>query len=57
MRPRTRSVINTGRVVTKDVEFAGCPMRKGDHVLLSTAAANHDPVSGLDALPLEWDVH
>lgn len=40
---RTHSVINTGRVVTKDVEFAGCPMRKGDRVVLSTAAANRDP--------------
>ena len=38
MRLRTHSVINTGRVVTKDVECAGCPMRKGDHVLLSAAA-------------------
>jgi cytochrome P450 len=36
-------VINIGRVVTKDVEFAGCPMRKGDRLVLSTAAANRDP--------------
>lgn len=40
---RTHSVINTGRVVTKDVDFAGCPMRQGDRVILSTAAANRDP--------------
>jgi len=40
---RTHSVINTGRVVMKDVEFAGCPMRQGDRVILSTAAANRDP--------------
>lgn len=40
---RTHSIVNTGRVVTKDVEFAGCPMRTGDRVILSTAAANRDP--------------
>ncbi|MFO7192379.1 MULTISPECIES: cytochrome P450 [Thermocrispum] len=30
------------RTVMKDVEFHGCPMRKGDRVLLSWASANRD---------------
>jgi cytochrome P450 len=38
VRLRTHSVINTGRVVTTDVECAGRPLRKGDHLLLSAAA-------------------
>lgn len=47
---RTHSVINTGRVVMKDVDFAGCPMRQGDRIVLSTAAANRDPAEfGADA--------
>jgi cytochrome P450 len=51
---RTHSVINTGRVVMKDVEFAGCPMQEGDRVVLSTAAANRDPAEfGDDAA----DIH
>lgn len=31
------------RTVTRDVEFMGCSMRKGDRVLLSWASANRDP--------------
>jgi len=50
---RTHSLINTGRVVTRDIEFAGCPMRKGDRVLLSTAAANRDPVEFGSATDIE----
>jgi cytochrome P450 len=30
------------RTVTTDVDFQGCPMRKGDRVLLSWASANRD---------------
>jgi len=30
------------RTVTRDVEFHGCPMKKGDRVLLSWASANRD---------------
>jgi cytochrome P450 len=33
---------NTGRIVTRDIEFAGCPMKEGDRVVLSAVAANHD---------------
>jgi len=31
------------RTLTRDTEFAGCPMRAGDRVLLSEAAAARDP--------------
>ena len=31
------------RTVTRDVELGGCPLHKGDRVLLSFAAANRDP--------------
>lgn len=31
------------RTVTEDTEFQGCPMSKGDRVLLSWASANRDP--------------
>jgi cytochrome P450 len=31
------------RTVTTDTELGGCPMRRGDRVFLSWAAANHDP--------------
>ncbi len=31
-----------GRTLTRDLEVAGCPMRKGDFVLLNWAAANRD---------------
>lgn len=33
------------RTVTQDTEFAGCPMRAGDRVLLSETAAGRDPRS------------
>ena len=36
-----------GRIVTEDVEVAGCPMKAGDRVLLNFPAANRDP----DAFP------
>lgn len=51
---RTNSIVNTGRVVTKDVEFAGCPMKKGDRLVLATSAANRDPGEfGDDAAEIE----
>jgi cytochrome P450 len=31
------------RTVTRDVDFAGCPMRKGDRALLAWSSANRDP--------------
>lgn len=37
------------RTVTRDVEFAGCPMRAGDRVLLSEVASGRDPSAFPDA--------
>lgn len=40
---RLYPIATTARVVTRDTEFAGCPMRKGDRILCVTAAAGRDP--------------
>lgn len=51
---RTNSIVNPGRVVMKDIEFAGCPMKAGDRVILGTPAANRDPAEfGADAADIE----
>lgn len=39
---RLYSIVVTGRVVTRDVEVAGCPIRAGDRVVLALPAANRD---------------
>jgi cytochrome P450 len=39
---RTKGIVTTSRLVTSDVEFAGCPMNKGDRLVLPTAAVNLD---------------
>ena len=44
---RAYSPVTMARVVSSDVEVAGCPMKAGDHVLLSFPSANRDP----DAFP------
>lgn len=36
-------VPTAGRTLTEDVELGGCPMRKGDRVLLNWGSANRDP--------------
>jgi cytochrome P450 len=36
------SILSTGRVVTRDVDFHGCPMKQGDRMLLSVLPANRD---------------
>jgi cytochrome P450 len=41
---RVYSIVTTNRIVTRDVEFAGCPMKAGDRVLLSIPAADRDPL-------------
>jgi cytochrome P450 len=41
---RLYSIVTTNRIVTRDVEFAGCPMKAGDRVLLSMPAADRDPL-------------
>jgi cytochrome P450 len=39
---RYYAIITTSRVVAKDIEYAGCPMRAGDRVILPYPAANRD---------------
>jgi cytochrome P450 len=36
------SIATTVRVVTRDAEFAGCPMKTGDRIVLPTASAARD---------------
>lgn len=40
---RAYSIVNMRRIVTRDIEFQGVPMRAGDIVLISTELANLDP--------------
>lgn len=40
---RAYSPVTMARVVTTDVEFAGCPMKAGDRILMAFPAANRDP--------------
>lgn len=40
---RAYSPVTMARVATTDTEIAGCPVKQGDKVLLSFAAANRDP--------------
>ena len=40
---RAYSPVSMARVVTKDVEVKGCPMKAGDKVIMSFPAANRDP--------------
>ena len=40
---RAYSPVTMARVVTKDVEFEGCPMKAEDKVLMNFPAANRDP--------------
>jgi hypothetical protein len=42
---RAYSPVTMARVVTEDIEFAGCPMKAGDKVLMNFPAANRDPVA------------
>jgi cytochrome P450 len=40
---RMYSIVATNRIVTRDVEFAGCPMKAGDRVIVGMPAAGRDP--------------
>ncbi len=40
---RAYSPVTMARLVTEDVEFRGCPMKKDDKVLMNFPAANRDP--------------
>ncbi len=36
-------VTNSGRIPNRDIEVQGCPVKKGESLTVSLAAANHDP--------------
>jgi hypothetical protein len=40
---RAYSPVTMARVVTQDIDYGGCPMKKGDKVLMNFPAANRDP--------------
>ena len=46
---RFYSPVTMARLVTEDTEVAGCPMQKGDKVLMAFPAGNHDPEMFEDA--------
>ncbi len=52
---RAYSIVTTNRIVTRDVEFAGCPMMAGDRVVLSLPAADRDPREFPDAATFDID--
>jgi cytochrome P450 len=43
------AIASPARVVRRDTEFAGCPMKAGDRVVLATWPANRDPRQFADA--------
>jgi cytochrome P450 len=46
---RYYGVVAPGRIVTRDVDYAGCPMKAGDRIICSIPAANRDPREFSDA--------
>lgn len=42
---RAYSPVTMARLVTGDIDYAGCPMKKGDKVLMNFPAANRDPAA------------
>lgn len=53
---RLTSPVGTfGRTVTKDTEIAGCPMKKGDRVLIRFDSANRDEDKFANADQLQFD--
>ena len=36
-------VVNSGRIPDRDINLGGCPVRRGESLSTSLAAANHDP--------------
>jgi cytochrome P450 len=46
---RYYTIITTSRVVANDIEYAGCPMRAADRVILPYASANRDAKEFPDA--------
>jgi cytochrome P450 len=54
---RFYSVASPARVVTRDAEVAGCPLKAGDRVVLATWPANRDPRQFDDAGTFVIDRH
>jgi cytochrome P450 len=52
---RVHSFINPARTVTRDLEFAGVSMRKGERILLSTVLAAQDPEEFPDEAQVRFD--
>jgi cytochrome P450 len=52
---RFYSIASTVRVVTEDIDFAGCPMKAGDRVVLPTAPAGRDPAAFDNAATFDPD--
>jgi cytochrome P450 len=52
---RAYAPVTMARLVAKDFEFHGCPMREGDWVLLPFPAANRDPDTFPDADRVQLD--
>jgi cytochrome P450 len=50
---RVHPIVLPGRKVTRDIDFHGCPMRRGDMVMLPLPAANRAPAT--DEHPAEVD--
>jgi cytochrome P450 len=42
---RMYAIVTTARVVTRDVELGGCPMKSGDRIVTPTVSANRDPAA------------
>lgn len=52
---RAFPIIQDGRKITRDIDFHGCPMKKGDMVLLMLGSAMRDPRSFPDAGQVDLD--
>jgi cytochrome P450 len=52
---RAYSPVTMARIVTEDVEYAGCPMKEGDKVLMNFPAANRDPAAFADPDVVQLD--
>jgi cytochrome P450 len=52
---RFHAFVNPGRYLTKDIEFAGVQMKKGDAVLVSTPLSTRDPAEFADPTTVDFE--
>lgn len=52
---RVHPIVLPGRKLTRDIEFHGCPMRKGDMVMLTIPAANRSPLMADHPTEVDFD--